>query len=440
MRTEDQLRSALQLLEREAPDAPTVLRRVVHQPGAHQSRSRFAGLAGRRLVTGIGAAVAVIGVAVAALVILGLPGKPAATPAVSGLHQLPPYYLIAGPAHSIRLSNGLGLTTHDLLIKSTLTGKTLATIRPPGRYVNLAVAGGASDDRTFLLTAVAGASSPPYGVSGSWLEVAKFNPADGKVTLTRLDIPIVRTVGRITTIAGAQISPDGGQLAVAINTAGFVQLKVYSLATGAVRTWTDTAPPVSYPLTSLGGANLLTWARSGLLAFGWSYATSTGAYAALPQGMRLLNTNLGGGSLLADSTPFCLPKENGGAFYGQYLTADGQQIIAPVNDPVGIGQRPRRCPDAASGVVHGSRPAIEEFSVQTGRATAILGQFSWADQRTLAEQENLLWSNPAGTVLVVVGPAGSRAHPEQTLGVLSRGRFTPLPGAAGLRIPDAVAF
>jgi hypothetical protein len=82
-----------------------------------------------------------------------------------------------------------------------------------------------------------------------------------------------------------------------------------------------------------------------------------------------------------------LPEENGGADYGQYLTANGRLRIVPVNSPVKIGQRPARCPMAAAGGIRGGRPAIEEFSASTGRATAILGQFSWADPRTLAEQE-----------------------------------------------------
>jgi hypothetical protein len=439
MRTEDHLRAALRLLEKEAPDAETMLGRVTERSSASTARrqSRSASGPGRRLVTGLVAAAAVVAVTVIALVLADLPGTRAPVSRYSALRSLPAYYMTFGPTRSSPVGK-VYFMTRDLLIKSTLTARTLALISPPGRYVSFVSISGAADDRTFVLSVVEGAPAAPYGgVSSSWLEVARFDPADRKVTLTRLDIPIAHTTGHLTSIADVLMSPDGREIAVASNTAGFVQVKIYSLATGAVRTWDDTAPPVSYPLTGLGGGNLLTWASNGLLAFGWSYATSKGPMPVLPQGMRLLNTNLSGGSLIADSKPFCLPAENGGADYGQYLTSDGERVIVPVNAPVRIGQRPARCASEASTGLRDSRPAIEEFSVRTGRAIAILGQFSWQHPRTLLEQETLYWSNPDGSVLVVLGPA---AHGDgRTLGVLCRGRFTP-PPRAGQGLTTAIVF
>lgn len=440
MRDEHDLRSALRQLERETPDTETVLQQVRQRIAADEgwSQSWRARSPGRQLLTGLLAAAAVIAVTVVALILTGLPGTRVPVPATSALHRVPPYYLELGPAHFTSLGDGIDRATRDALIKSTLTGETLAIIRPRGPASTWEIAGVAADDRTFLLQAISPAHSEMYAYSR--LYVASFDPADRKVTLTRLDVPAVREGPPADSVDGVVISPDGTSVAVALANGRFAQIKIYSLANGTVRTWQDTAP-VSYPFSGLGGGNTLTWARNGLLAFDWSYARSASPVSpALPQGMRLLNTNLAGGSLIADSAPFCLQLEFGGADYGQYLTGDGKQVIVPVYTPVKIGQRPAKCATAAAGNgVLKSRPAIEEFSVSTGRATAVLGQFSWGNRQKLAEQENLYWSNPSGSVLVVQGPVGPGKDAARTLGVLSDGRFTPLPRARVVGF-TAVAF
>ncbi len=424
MRSEHDLRLALCLLERETPDIEMVLQRVTQGTAPNEGRGQSwrARRPGRQLLTGLLAAAAVIAVTVVALILTGLPGTRVPVPATSALHRVPPYYL----ASILPVGKGPHRYTGDVLIKSTLTGKTLAVIRPPRPGITIGSASAAADDRTFVLATLSPARSKRYGYER--LYTARFDPADRKVTLTRLPVPAVLEGPNAGGIAGAVISPDGTSVAVALANDRIAQVKIYSLANGTVRTWQDTAP-VNDPFSGLG-ANTLSWARNGLLAFDWSYAGSARpGTPVLPQGMRLLNTNLSGGSLIADSASFCLPAENGGAGYGPDLTADGQQVIVPVNVPVQVGQRPPRCATAAALNVRGSRPAIEEFSVSTGRATAILGQFSWGNRQTLAEQENLYWSNPSGSVLIVAGPDGPGKDAALWLGVLSHGRFTPLPRA-----------
>jgi hypothetical protein len=440
MRNEHDLRSALCLLEDQTPDIAMVLQRVTEPmaPNEGRSQSRRARRPGRQLLTGLLAAAAVIAVTVVALILTRLPGTQVPVPPSSPLHEVPPYYVVPGPDHFTPLGKGRDRVTQDVLIKSTLTGKTLAIIRPPGSGGTLGVAGAAADDRTFLLVATSPTRSELYEYSR--LYVARFDPVDRKATLTRLNIPAFRDGPNPGGVAGVVISPDGSEVAVAFENAKSAQIKIYSLPNGTVRTWKYTAP-VSYPFSGLGGGNALTWSRNGLLAFDWSYARSASPVMPVPpQGMRLLNTSLSGGSLIADSAPFCLQLEFGGAYYGQYLTSDGKQVIVPVYSPVKIGRRPAKCATAAAGNgVLKSRPAIEEFSVSTGRATAILGQFSWGNRQTLLEQETLYWSNPSGSVLVVLGPAGPGPDAGQTLGVLSHGRFTPLPRARVVGY-TAVAF
>jgi len=224
MRTEDDLRLALRVLERETPDAETVLRHV-----AERTSARTAGRGrrpGRRLIAGASAAAAVIAIAVAAALVATRPGGHGRASAQDALRSVPRYYMALVPVSS----NEFG--AYYAVVRDALTGKTLATIRPPKPYVTFVGVTGAADDRTFVLTAqstLAGSLT-----SRNKFYYVRFNPADNAVTLTLLALPGLPFSNYLS--GSPALSPDGTRLAVA-SQEGPAQIAVYSLPSGAVRVW-----------------------------------------------------------------------------------------------------------------------------------------------------------------------------------------------------------
>ncbi len=429
---EDDLRSALRMLERETPAAETVLLHVTRRASAGQAGRERRRLPGRRLIAAAAAAAAVIVVAAISL-LATQPGGHSTAPASSALQSVPRYYLALVPASTKSNAPQYGI------IRDTVTGKTLATIRPPKPFVTFRAVTGAADDRTFVLTAqtsVIGTQDTPakfYSVH--------FNPADGALTISPLTIPDIPGLD----LAADALSPDGTRLAVAMSAGAFAQVRIYSLASGAVRVWQVGGADV----LSLGAdiAVELSWARSGILAFDWN-----GTYRAIPRhnryrivqesapGTWLLNTAATSRGLLTDSRlAVCTPETTSVTFgYSGYLTPDGTKIIVPVTEPVKPGQHLRACVGSQESEPSSlTPPKLEEFSATTGKAISVIYT---SDSRSSVPNYDVFWSNASGSVLVLDGPAGpGRAGPakpgprsKSVFGVLRGTTFTPIPGA-----PDA---
>jgi len=417
MRTEHDLQSALRELERETPDTGKVLSQIAKRTsGKTAARGRRPS---RRLLAGTAAAAGVIAIAVAAgLLVAPLRGRTALPNASS----VPRYYMALAPFNEKLFAKSGVFSYGYAVVKDRITGRTVATVKSPRPYLGFVGVTGAADDRTFVLTAQGSDSQPPE------FFYARFNPADRAVTLTPLALPGLPTTNDYFTAA---LSPDGTKLAVAgINKIFTVaQIKVYSLPSGAAKTWSARANS-GLPFPSL---NELSWSQTGALDFDW-VGTTAGSTA----GVYLLNTNGAGGSLLADGRKvFCpVPVQlreplTNGSYTGTdtaFLTPDGTTLISSVPQPIPVGQRPPAC---GSRGLRATMPELEEFSASTGQATSVL-YASHSDNAV----SDVYWSNASGSVLVVFAQTGSSFPSRGVFGILTASTFTPIPGASIQQLVD----
>ncbi|MGN6171629.1 MAG: hypothetical protein ACTHPS_01495, partial [Streptosporangiaceae bacterium] len=297
MRTEDELRAALPMLERHAPSADAVLR-AVREGGAR----RAPGLVRRGRVphrwpgwlAPVAAAAAVVGVILASLAISSVIWRhpagigPAGS---SGVFAKVPRYFVAIPEVA-RLRAVIG---------ATATGAVRGTLAPPKPHTYFAWVAAAGDGRTFVL-----GTSPE-------LRRGDVLGAPRPVKLYRLVLGRSGHPGRLeplpippqTGICGLAVSPDGSKLAVSFLPAHGQtgsRIQVFSLATGAQREWVwpgrGTLGEVAMPVAS-GGLSLhggVQWeADNRTLMFEVTTRTSAG----WPAQLYLLDTAAPGGSLLA---------------------------------------------------------------------------------------------------------------------------------------------
>jgi hypothetical protein len=410
---QEDLRSALRVLERETPDPQAILSRVLSEgarpPEAHRKIRRPR----RRLIPAAAAAFGVVAIAVTSLILTGLPGSPhrptPPRPEAGALRSLPPYYLIIS-----RGSGGPGRA----VIRSSLTGRLIADVPPPAPYTGWAAVSAAADDRTFLLFAYTtpdGTTASPY--------LVRLDAATGKLTINRA--PGLAASYSAGQLAGAALSPDGSKVAVATETRNAAIIRVFSARTGAVlATWTA---PGSWDNPFGPGVGNLQWAGDNALAFRWTPASGSvsGQAGGMVQGARMLDIGQPGRNLLAASTLFCIPPMPLQGFDVEaYFAPNGTRYLAMVTSPVAIGDRPA-CSPAVEATSH---LKLEEFSTATDRALGLVRQ-----------PDGIFggfWSNRSGSVLVTYGSRGPRVGRRTwpLVGVLSKGVFTPLPGArrAGL--------
>lgn len=372
MPTEQDLRAAFRDLASHAPETDTVLAVVRTRQTPPSLRPGLGHRPGwPRFAAAIAAAAAVCLVAGLSVAISG--GGQARHPAAGSslLDRVPRYYMML-------LAKGSS-QPYEAVIRDTVTGKVLATVRPPSPFKTFSLAAAAPNDRTFVLAARPGSG---IGLLPTRLYRAQFNPARRSIQLTPLPIPeFVST----TPPAELAVSPDATELAVALDTLGtshnaYVtseQIRIYSLAgdraTGPVKVWYG---PPNQPV--LGP---LSWARTGVLAT-WT-----------TEGVRLLRTDSRSGSLVHDSRLALRTPTSSRELLSGILTTDGTKIAA-------VWHRVETKIDLIPGVTTG--PKIEEFSAATGKLIHVLmprrpsgpGSFGVA---------YVAWTNSSGSVIVGVG-------------------------------------
>jgi hypothetical protein len=200
----------------------------------------------------LAAAAAVIAIAVAAALLVTLARSHGAPPSAS---SVPRYYMALAPFNEQSFAKDGVFSYGYAVVKDRITGRTVATVQPPRPYLGFLGVTGAAEGRTFVLTAI---PTPLGSNQPDKFFYARFNPADGAVTLTPLALPGLPVSNDYFTAA---LSPDGTKLAVAgINKIfTFAQIKVYSLPSGAAKTWSARANS-GLPFPSL---NELSWSQTG---------------------------------------------------------------------------------------------------------------------------------------------------------------------------------
>jgi hypothetical protein len=205
--------------------------------------------------------------------------------------QVPPYFV------SIESHGNPNFNPSYAVVRATATGAALDTIAAPNDGTVVAATASA-DDRTFILDEQPWV--PPQSHANQFFEPRTF-------IMFRLDAsgqpgPLIRlhpSVPGGALMTGFSLSPDGSQLAVAVQPddvkadPSLQQIRVYSLITGAVRTWSADGT-IGF---AADDARSLSWTDGEqVLAFDW-----TGNGPGVHVGVRLLSLRSGGGDLLAYS-------------------------------------------------------------------------------------------------------------------------------------------
>ena len=324
----------------------------------------------------------------------------------SALNKVPPYFVTLPPQALIY--------ARTATVRSTVTGRVLATVSPPRPYRVFTWVSGTADDRTFVLAAQrwwnighGQAGMPAQNRDNSTPTVffrLTFHPATGTTQLTRLS---AAGKARTQDLLGMGVSPDGTRLALDY----YKSVQIVTLATGATRTWT-------WP----GRGGIGNWKPIGD-TFSWS---ADGRYLEFQQWggrfnetmhVRVLDTRAPGTSLATAKVIVMYPYRSG---YGSlvtgntFLTPDGTKIVTVTT----FYQR-----HAPSGYSQ-----ITGYSARTGQPLFHEDRFS----SSIGWQE-VLWSGPGGNALVVTDPRGKKdsyGGRAGVLGILAGNRFTPIPHGA----------
>jgi hypothetical protein len=369
----------------------------------------------------VAAAAAVAAIAAGSLAIThpGGPGGRTASASAPGpgLDGVPRYY--AQTAYM----------TRHAAIKSTAGGRLLAVVTAPGPYVFTLVTA-AADDRTFVFGAEATAGALNWRQSGPGLHVAasteltaffvlRFDPGQRGQRLEPLHVPL-----QLALVTGAALSPDARELAVATWAGNQLNIQVFTLATGVVKTWYGSA--WSEPNDDQAGtetvpnANWMSWADGDrTLAVDWpgpaGHTIHPPGWPGWPrqwaqiESVSEIDTAGSGGNLAADSTA-PLPAAAIVFWPGNaVLTPDGDVLVDSA---------------WANGVTTGlSQIPLAEYSARTGAAMGRFGRTPASSQGAQVASQ-VLWANVNGSVLIVT----ESGQQNQTAGVLTRTGFTPLSG------------
>jgi hypothetical protein len=232
------------------------------------------------------------------------------------------------------------------------------------------------------------------------LRIDPANPVpSARARLTPLPITLPPDTG----VTGLALSPDASKLAISevYAVAGPPAIHVITLATGAERVWPATIGGPTFGPGTTGEP--LSWAQD----------ERTLAFILAGTQVRLLETAAPGSSLLASSRlVVSVPASQ------VMITPDGQTIIAV------IGTNGNGLVSNGPGVT--VRQELVTFSARTGQLLHVLNRIP-----VYGYPEQVLWTSPSGQVLIVSGTQpGATARffsTAATAGILSAGRFTPIP-------------
>jgi len=413
---EDILRQVMASHDQEAPGAPDLLRALQATTGPPGRRGKWPGL-----LVPMAAAAAVIGVVAASLAISATfhgHDRPAGSGPAAQSHTSPaplrpaplrPAALRQVPRYFAELTDRVQEQAQAAVVRSTLTGRVLATVTPPAPYRIFTWVSAVGDDRTFVLAAQrywpigSGQAGLPAQNRDNTTPVVffklAFDPATRTAKLARLAVPEAIQSAQL---AGMAVSPDGTRLALDLRRSTS-SIQVVTPANGAIRSW-----------AGQGGGWIGNNKRFGQV-FSWTADGTTLEFQQWepggPADIRLLDTTAPGTSLASAKIVLTFP-DAGALGTNTLLTPDGSRIVTAT--PQGI----------------------TEFSARTGNPILSEDQFRF-DWQALGwaagpPWQEVLWAGPRGTALVVWDPRGKpgRYGPGNVLGVLTGNTFTPIPHGA----------
>lgn len=308
------------------------LNRVLAQPPEKAARARQPGRPGEnrriwRVIAPVGATAAVAGLAIGLTLVAQSPKAPVHPPATGAPtaadQGMPRYYVTLAD-----LSPTLLVAVHD-----SQTGRVLSHISVPGSLGNYREIAADGSDRSYVFT---GTFLPPTmqelraGTAVPALYRLRVS-ADGRSeTVTRLPVK-VQPLARDEALTGMAVSPDGTELALAVETSNSLsgnlttrgEIVLYSLTGGPTRTWTA---PGDRPALPAG----LNWISKSELAFVWQdrLRGSANYFFTGRSQIRVLDTSAPGHNMLASRVLL-----TGGGKLGFIQTA----AIGPDGAPITVG-------------------------------------------------------------------------------------------------------
>jgi hypothetical protein len=280
----------------------------------------------------------------------------------------------------------------DITVRNTGTGAVLATVRPPAPYGTFAFVGYGSSAGTFLVGVQhwQPVSNSRYADNNDaapiTLLLLHFDQTTGHVSFTSLPAPVLPGLeAGAPVFEGASLSPDGTKLAVFTGKAvpagpTSLQLSVYSLPGGAVRTWSLQGTATA---NSQDAVSALSWLTDGhTLAFNM---TGLGPAGTTVNQVRKLDVTGPGGDLLgASQLVFSLSPSTFLCQDSLLLSPDGTTVACAGRIPLQSGPQ---------SVTYG----FAEFSVATGRQTAMLAPTT--DSVSKATSQQLFWWDGHDTLI-----------------------------------------
>jgi hypothetical protein len=338
----------------------------------------------------------------------------APAPPVDAKDVVWPYY-----AELNAVSHPLYRNPRELTIRSTGTAAVLATVRPPAPFQTFGLlTGGTVADQW-----VVGAQPwHPVRVDDNSAQPVTlfsltFNPVTKRTTLARLPVPPVHALPFMPggpdqpgqdQLAAASLSPDGTRLAAVVITPAAFEVRVYPVAGGAVRTWSQPLPAsqddeAQFSLTWLAGSRTLA------VGLKIGYDVPLG-----PANVTFLDTSGPGGALAAAGRRITLTfpaAKPPTSFQGPYppnrclsapvVTSDGQTVLCS-----GLAVTP----DNAAGA---TAVGIWLFSAATGKLTATWNPHVICCALNGYEFPDLYWVSPGGQLVIASGM--STAHSGEQL-------------------------
>jgi hypothetical protein len=350
----------------------------------------------------LAAAAALVLVALSLVAVRQFSAKaPSAGKSVTASATVPRYY-VALDESAVGYTGSAGLIVGD-----DLTGKTIATIKPPAGLQFDGVQG-ASDDRTFVVRASPKATQPS---PVTWYLLRIAPGTTHPYRLAKLSISIPNGIE-------AALSPNDQELAIESfdypsNSEIRTTLGIYSVSSGAeLRSWT-TGKFASGPAQTT-----LSWLSDGRrLAFS-DVRSATGDRLSLQ--LRTLDVTGSGTDLMtASRTLLTVPLSGASTCYSLHLTPDGGTVVCAAQYAFLTGD------GTSAGCANGGLE-FTAYSARTGKPVGVLYRYLGACQNGIS---TLPWTDDSAAEIIgaiqtdVANEGGKQAG---RVGVITDGHIRPL--------------